>query len=63
MKEKSIFSRPICETGTSSGTTSSKRWKEPDLWIGKVGEEGRVFVGTDWDDALSAISEQYMPRF
>ena len=33
-------------------------YKEPDLWIGKVGEEGRVFVVSDWDDALSVIRKR-----
>ena len=33
-------------------------YKDPDLWIGKVGEEGRVFVGTDWDTAVRAIQER-----
>ena len=33
-------------------------YKEPDLWVGKIGEEGRIYIGTNWYDAVRAIEQR-----
>ena len=37
-------------------------YHKPDLWIGKVGEEGRVYVGTDWDAVMEQIQQTAQPQ-
>ncbi|MBQ1348993.1 MAG: hypothetical protein IIY58_06555 [Aeriscardovia sp.] len=31
------------------------RYGKADLWIGKVGEEAREYIGTDWNEAMAHI--------
>ena len=31
------------------------RYGKADLWIGKVGDEAREYVGTDWDAAVAQV--------